>query len=201
MFERAVGDEIEWHVEPDGTLACGPRSVSTPGSGAARLRAYRRAVARLRNPTAVRLPSAGMRDLWAIDQSVLASIAEQIEDQGKNFADTDVIAELLGPEAEGMDRSLRRLCEADLIRAKPMLGGNWVISGVTERGLREVGAWPSREQYAKQLIAALEDVAENDPDPVQRSKAHKVLSTISEFGYKTFIDFSASLLAKVASGG
>jgi sugar phosphate isomerase/epimerase len=139
-----------------------------------------------------------MNDLWTTDHKVLASIAEQIEDQGNDFADTDVIAELLGPDADRMDRSLRRLHNAEMIRAQPMLGGNWVISGVTERGLREVGAWPSEERYAQQLIAALEDVAENHPDPVQRSKARKMLDTIGEFGYKTFIDFSASLVAKMA---
>ncbi|MGD9991035.1 hypothetical protein [Pseudonocardia sp.] len=142
-----------------------------------------------------------MNDLWNVDHKVLCSIAEQIEDQGNDFADTELIAQALGDDVDRMDRALRRLSEADMVRAQPMLGGSWVISGVTERGLREVGAWPSQEQYAKQLIAVLEDVAEHDPDPVQRSKARKMLGVIGEFGQKTFVEFSASLVARMAGAG
>jgi hypothetical protein len=91
-----------------------------------------------------------------------------------------------------MDGSLRRLQDADLIRAQAMLGGNWVISGVSERGLREIGAWPSPDRYAEQLVAALEDAAENESDPVQRTKARKVLGAIGEVGQKAFLTRAAS---------
>jgi hypothetical protein len=45
------------------------------------------------------------------------------------------------------------------------------VMGVTERGLRESGAWPERaDQLAAQLIAALAEAAEREPEPAKKSK-------------------------------
>jgi DNA-binding Lrp family transcriptional regulator len=111
-----------------------------------------------------------MDDLSSTDRRMLAAIVQQIEHDGRDVADMAAISAELGLEAAQTGRSLRRLVDANMVRGKGMLGGNWIVAGVAERGLREVGAWPDRaDQLAAQLIAALAEAAEREPEPEKKS--------------------------------
>lgn len=141
-----------------------------------------------------------MEDLWSTDGKILAAIVRHIEIEGRGRADlAEAFAEAEVSEKAG-NRAVERLADAGMVKARGTFDGSWFVLGVTERGLREVGAWPSGEQYARKLLATLEDVAENDPDPVQRSKARRMLNAAGEFGYKALIDLSASVVSKIGTG-
>lgn len=78
-----------------------------------------------------------------------------------------------------------------------MCDGMYLVNEVTERGLRAAGAWPSEaEALAVQLIAALTEAAENEPDPEQRSKLRAAVSSLGAVGQKTVVEIVASYLAK-----
>lgn len=150
------------------------------------------------NQTTARLRSAIMRDLWATDQKVLSALAEQTESEGRDFADIPSISEQLGLDNEQINKVLRRLHGAGMFDGRVMLGGDWVVSAVTERGLREVGAWPSPDQLTARLVAALDDAAEREPEPAKRSKLRRAATVLGEIGQKGLTEIIASYAAKMS---
>ncbi len=76
--------------------------------------------------------------------------------------------------------------------------GTWLVNGVTERGLREVGAWPDRaDQLATHLIAALAEAAECEPEPDRRSRLRTAASGVAGVGRDVLTEVIASYMAKV----
>lgn len=55
-------------------------------------------------------------------------------------------------------------------------------SGVTERGLRVVGAWPSEAAAGEALVAALREAIARTEDPVEKSKLERLLDAAGSVG-------------------
>ena len=112
-----------------------------------------------------------MGDLWSTDVRVLDAIARQVEVDRRRSPDLDAIFGALDLDAQQGRRSVGRLVEAGMLRVDGGraggggLGGLWVVSAVTEYGLRAVGAWPDdATRLAEQIIAALAETAEREPE-------------------------------------
>lgn len=98
--------------------------------------------------------------LWQTDALVLGALVQAIEVDGQDFPDVHAIYAELGVDEQAGRRSLGRLAEAGMLNnvggRRGDAGGNWVVTGITERGLRQSGAWPdSTSQLAQQIIAGL----------------------------------------------
>jgi hypothetical protein len=83
---------------------------------------------------------------------------------------------------------------------KTMSGGDptsWFLesSSLGERGLREVGAWPSDDPY-EALLDLLDRRIEATSDPAERSKLAALKSSVSDVGKQLI----AGLLVEVAKG-
>ncbi len=52
-----------------------------------------------------------------------------------------------------------------------------VLTGVTERARRAVGAWPTPESFAEQFVAGLAATVEREPDPERRSRLRALLGS------------------------
>jgi hypothetical protein len=139
-----------------------------------------------------------MTELWSADQRVLAEIVRQIELDGLDFADCYAAFDALELEYEAGSRSVKRLAKAGMLDGQMTLGGTWAISGVTERGLREAGVWPDRADHlAAQLIAALTEAADREPEPERRSKLRAAASGVAGVGRDVLTEVLASYAAKV----
>jgi hypothetical protein len=114
-------------------------------------------------------------NLWTIDAQVLTAIVRQTEIEGESFPDLEAINAALGLDDQQGYRSIRRLVDAGLVISdngrRGGLGGTFAVSGVTERGLRHAGAWSEdATRLAEQVIAALAEAAENEPEPERRGR-------------------------------
>jgi hypothetical protein len=92
--------------------------------------------------------------------------------EGRDNLDlTELVNETGVDDSDQLARSIRRLESADMVDTARSFGEMPSVMGVTERGLRESGAWPERaDQLAAQLIAALAEAAEREPEPAKQSK-------------------------------
>lgn len=83
---------------------------------------------------------------------------------------------------------------------KLMAGGepsNWFIAnGLGERGLREVGAWPSNDPY-EALVELLDHRIATTSDPAERSRLAAFKSCAAEVGKGTIV----AILTQLATGG
>jgi hypothetical protein len=73
-------------------------------------------------------------------------------------------------------------------------GGAFNVRGVTERGLVEVGAWPSPESLVDRLLAALEAQAETADTPEERSRIRSTLSVLTSLGRDVLTNAAGSAL-------
>jgi hypothetical protein len=66
------------------------------------------------------------------------------------------------------------------------LGGTFTVNDVIERGLRHAGAWPDdATRLAEQIIAALAEAAENEPEPVRRGRLQRAAGGVAGVGPAT----------------
>ena len=140
-----------------------------------------------------------MNDLWSADRRVLAEIVRQLEEDGLDFADCASAFEGAEVEPASGRRSIQRLVNAGMLDGQPVLSGDWVVKGVTERGLRESGVWPApADQVAAQLIAALTQAAEDESEPEKRSKLRGAAASVAGIGKDVLTEVIASYAAKMA---
>jgi endonuclease III len=127
---------------------------------------------------------------WESDQRVLAAVVELYEQAG----DMVDAPELLAALGEDVDRdqvtqSIRRLASHGFIRALPTMTVDIpTINGVTEKGLRASGFWPSKDEAFERMLAALEEAADRDPDPERKSKIRTVLQSLRGVGRDVAVD-------------
>lgn len=57
-------------------------------------------------------------------------------------------------------------------------GAHPVANALTERGRREAGLWPNRDDHVSALIAALEAAVEQAPEGSDRTKTRKLLDAV-----------------------
>jgi hypothetical protein len=73
-------------------------------------------------------------------------------------------------------------------------GGAFYVRGVTERGLVEVGAWPSPESLVERLFTALEAQAETAETPEEQSRIRSTLDALASFGRDVLTNAAGSAL-------
>lgn len=124
-----------------------------------------------------------MEDTWtARDLPVLTYLVERLDDPGTHRVDLPEIGPATGLDDHGVERAINALDSA----SPPYLNGIRVdqapypiiITSVTERARREVGAWPTAEAFVDRLVAALNQAADAETDPEKRSKIQQVAASL-----------------------
>ncbi len=143
-----------------------------------------------------------MIDLWATyDVPVLAELVERLEVNGEPLVDRpDTLAGFMSKQYGG---ALRRLEAHGYIKAEGSLASRdpETVTAVTEKGLRAVGAWPSPDQFADRLLAALEDAAAHAGSEEERSRARRVLEALRAGGRDLLVNAAGGALGGMALGG
>ena len=75
-----------------------------------------------------------------------------------------------------------------------------VIDGVTAEARRSVGQWPSGESLIKQLIAGLDEAAEQETDPERRSRLRDVARGLGGAAKSIAIDIARQVLERQIPG-
>ena len=71
------------------------------------------------------------------------------------------------------------------------------FTGVTEKGARAAGLWPS-EDGLEALMAALAEVEARTDDPVKAGKVRRVLEAVGGLGRDLGVEVGASIITKMA---
>jgi hypothetical protein len=148
-----------------------------------------------------------MDNLWAIDAQVLTAIVSTCRDRGRILSPSwkRSTPRLASTTSRGY-RSIRRLVNAGMVISdngrRGGLGGTFTVSGVTERGLRYAGAWPyDATRLAEQIIAALAEAAENEPEPERRGRLQRAVGGVAGVGRDVFAKVLAAVIARSAGLG
>jgi hypothetical protein len=144
-----------------------------------------------------------VRDTWNDRDYLVLEAAVRLMDEDE---------QLVGPNAQAIatDTGLEL---TEVIRALKtfdnyLLEIRWMMPAMAARvvdaspGARQmVGQWPSAERAADQLIAALEQLAENETDDVKRGKIRQALEAITGAGRDFAIELGAAVVGKAITGG
>jgi hypothetical protein len=123
--------------------------------------------------------SAPLPDTWHTrDLPVLREVVRGI-DQGEHPG-AQGIADATGLTRAEVDRAAANLRRAGLVRAQFAAGGQVVFfQNFDGRALELVGAWPTPETALERIIAALEAIADNTDDEDTRTRARRILDSLS----------------------
>lgn len=133
------------------------------------------------------------------DLPVLRALAEHFDAIDAPRAGVDQLVKLTGKSEDEVQCALRDLWQAD----PPLIHGTKVdqlpypvwVDGVTERGLRMVGAWPDPQQLAERLLAGLEHAIEAEPDSVQRGRLQRAFETMRGVGKEVLVQVAANVIS------
>lgn len=146
-----------------------------------------------------------MSEMWSRDFAVLVKVTDLYERDGARFEMGKLLETFPAEQHGDVRHSLRRLGAhgyIETLTAGPTLGDPRVevlaVQGVTEHGLRAVGAWPDdAELLADQLLAVLAERAKDEPEPEKRSK----LAALGGMGRDVVVSVVSTTLARLMGGG
>ena len=140
-------------------------------------------------------------DLWTTyDLPVLIALVQRLEVNGDSRLDAAHLA-VDGLERPHVEAALRRLSEHGyIVGMKTQMDYPVIVHRVTERALRVVGAWPSAEQLADRLLAALAEAAEHGSTEDERGRARRALDALRSAGRDVLVNAAGGALGGAALG-
>jgi hypothetical protein len=142
-----------------------------------------------------------MEDTWTKrDLPVLAALVEVFDDPAFEQIRAPRVAELTGIDEATVDRALTALSEARLAYLETVDAHEErapaIVTGVTERARRAVGAWPTPESLADQLALAFATAAEEEQDPERKSRLKEMAGWLGGTARAVFVEVAATVLSK-----
>lgn len=74
------------------------------------------------------------------------------------------------------------------------------VTGITERGQRAAGQWPTPESVADRLAAALTDAAERETDPERKGWLRKTAAWMGGAGRDMAVEVGAAVVSRQIGG-
>jgi hypothetical protein len=98
-------------------------------------------------------------------------------------------------------RSLVALHDAGYIRGERLegLSETFIVTGITERGRRAVGLWPSEDSF-EALLEGLEQAAERTDDPKKAGALRRAGRYLREAPRDLVVDVVGAVIAKTVTG-
>ncbi len=131
-----------------------------------------------------------IQSYWANDMKILKAAYGGIQSSGSvRLGD---LVEATGLEPEFVYYSVGRLLKAGYFREGDQIfsmGLNLSVhrSNMTERGLRQVGAWPSLDEFRDALVRAFEGKAASESEPKQQGVLRAVAKMLGSEDGKAVI--------------
>jgi hypothetical protein len=142
-----------------------------------------------------------MESTWETrDLPVLENIVRTYDETGVS-PDPSEIAESCGLSRDEIQRALRALQHNDpsLVTRMHVAGGGAgvvAIGAPTGHARRMVGAWPTPDDLADRIIAALNDAADNEQDEVKKGKLRRAAEAVAGVGRDILTDVTAQVITK-----
>lgn len=126
-------------------------------------------------------------------------------DSGAAHVEATDVSEAVGLEPSAIATAYDGLVGAYLTagRTPGTMGdpkGSWVVTGLTERGRRAVGLWPSGEGV-EALIDALRQAEETAEDAEERSALRRAWSSIGGVSREVMVDVIGAVVARQSGLG
>ena len=141
-------------------------------------------------------------DRWfSNDLPVLFAVADMLDTRD------EVQAEYLtvdGLDEDAVSASMVRLYRngyLEGIDTTTMGGASVMVTALSERGMREVGEWPTPESAAERILAGIEAAAADAPDEPTRSKLRAAAAVLGQGALDTGTNVLATVLAKAMGLG
>jgi hypothetical protein len=122
------------------------------------------------------------------------------EDDSAEIPDVETFAKITEMDAGQVDRAVRALSPR-FIKTEGTFGGlmNVSVVGITDEAREKVGQWPTADAFADQIVAALLEAAEDEPDERKRTKLRAAAETLGSFGRDLLISVAANVATKPIS--
>ncbi|MEV6695234.1 hypothetical protein AB0M35_27550 [Micromonospora sp. NPDC051196] len=139
------------------------------------------------------------------DLPVLKAIVELYEESGGRKDRAGDIQKRTGFDEETVQKALRALKPANppyVTSMKEMSGGFIVFVGApTPEARRAVGLWPTADGLADNLIMAMSQAADQEPDEEKRGRLKTAASWFGNAGRNVLVDVTAAVINRQISGG
>jgi hypothetical protein len=142
-----------------------------------------------------------MESTWETrDRPVLESIVRTYDETGVS-PDPSAIAEACGLTRDEVQQALRALQydEPPLVTKMHVAGGGAgvvAIGAPTGHARRMVGAWPTPDNLADRIVAALNEAAENETDELKKGKLRRGAEAVAGVGKDVLTDVLAQVITK-----
>lgn len=134
-------------------------------------------------------------ETWTWRELPILEIAVRDADAGAQFED---IAAETGLELKDVWHGAKALDDGGYINAAAAGAFSGFVPSVTERGRREVGAWPTAESLADQLARAFADAADREADPERKSALRSMADGLMGAGRTVAIELLSAYAKKQA---
>jgi hypothetical protein len=133
-----------------------------------------------------------MGSTWQEREQRMLEVIRDAEEAGEQIP-LWTLAERLGLEERLAELTLGRLQQARYVRV--FIRADWPTgiydAKLTERGLRQVGVWPSEDPYAA-LVDMLQEQLEAETDPGKRSRLRALLVGVTTAGREVVTELAAA---------
>jgi hypothetical protein len=148
-----------------------------------------------------------VEDTWAgRDLPVLQAIVAAFDDTERYQLRVPGLIELCGLPEREVQAALRALAcaEPPLLQYPPPPSGLTypiIITGVSERARRLVGQWPTAESLAGQVVMALTEAAEHEPDPTKKNRLRSAAAVFSDTARGVLVEVLSRVVERQAGLG
>lgn len=146
-----------------------------------------------------------MESTWeTYDIPVLEAAIRHAEEHGAPpGANGGQIAEITGLSIEDVGRTLSRL-DGEYLEVRKSMGPGpirWRADRVYPAARRAVGQWPADDAWGLRLAAALEQAAEDEPDPVKKGKLRTAAGAVKSLGGQVVSGVITAYITQVTGAG
>jgi hypothetical protein len=131
---------------------------------------------------------------WATRELPLLTIVLRRFDAGEQFVDLEEARaelEMPGPQMWAAANALRDAfppyIDVEFAGGWGDLHASGLITHVYERTRRELGSWPSPEGVLDQLVAALSEAAESEPEPERKGRLRTAADVLSGVAHEVAV--------------
>jgi len=132
------------------------------------------------------------------DLPVLRAVVQHIEESGSEVVSPDVIEQLTGFDPETVQMALAALDggQPPFFRKVHSQGSGeiYAIQGLMEKARRAVGLWPTAEEFADRLVAALDRAEAEAASDEQRGAIRRAREAIGRLGRDLLVEVAARII-------
>jgi hypothetical protein len=133
------------------------------------------------------------------DLPVLEYIVEYYDEHG-DAPDPSLICEALDMDDEDVQRALRALQHDQppfITDVRTTAAGTiFGVGAPTGHARRTVGAWPTPDALAERIVAALNEAAEQEPDPETKGRLKRAAQAVGGVGREVMIRVLSDVMTK-----